>query len=112
VALKRRRRGEITSWDDPIWEPLETLLGIYVEEFMWMYAATLKDGTRVHGYKHRITRRYLHLSDEGRTFAWEEPDFYREVDTRKLVDLVMPARCDFSCHWDRREYAQDYSSES
>lgn len=97
MSRKRRRRGEVTGWDEPVWEPLLTLLGIYVEDFMWMYRVTLKDGTCVHAYKHRITRRYLHLSEDDRAFVYEEPDFYREVDSRELVDRVMPMVCDFSC---------------
>ena len=68
---QRRRRGEVVSWDEPVWEPLEKLLGIYVGYFMWMHAVTLKDGTRIHAYKHWVTRRYLHLSDDGRTFVYE-----------------------------------------
>jgi hypothetical protein len=97
MARKRCRRGEVTSWDDPVWEPLEKLLGVYVGYFMWMHAVTLKDGTRVHAYKHHDTRRYLHLSDDGRTFVYEGEDFYREIETLELVKRVMPRFCDFSC---------------
>lgn len=97
MARKRRQRGEITSWDEPVWEPLLILLRIYVDDFMWMFAVTLEDGTRLHAYKHRETRRYLHLSEDERAFVYEEPDFYREFDVRRLVDLVMPMQCDHSC---------------
>jgi hypothetical protein len=104
MARKRRRRGEVTSWDEPVWEPLEKLLGIYVEDFMWMHAVTLKDGTRIHAYKHCDTRQYLYLSDDARPFVYEGERFYREVETRErtreLVDLVMPWACDFSCRRD------------
>jgi hypothetical protein len=101
MAQKRRRRGDVTSWEDPVWEPLEKLLGVYVGYFMWMHALTLKDGTRIHAYKHCDTRRYLHLSDDGRTFVYEEEDFYLEVETLELVKRVMPRFCDFSCYRDR-----------
>jgi hypothetical protein len=104
MARKRRRKGEVTSRDEPVWEPLEKLLGVYVGYFMWMYAVTLKDGTRIHAYKHYDTRQYLHLSDDGRTFVYEEPDFYREVETLELVKRVMPRFCDFSCFGDRSCY--------
>jgi hypothetical protein len=101
MAKKRRRHGAVTSWDEPVWEPLLTLIGnVYVEDFMWMHAVSLKDGTRIHAYKHCITRRYLHLSDDGRTFVYEQPEFYREVETRELVERVMPMVCDFSCRRD------------
>jgi hypothetical protein len=95
---RKRLRGEMTSFDEPVWEPLLNLLRVYVDDFMWMFAATLEDGTRIHAYKHRDTRRYLHLTEDGRAFVYEEPDFYREFDeVRRLVDLVMPMRCDWSC---------------
>jgi hypothetical protein len=77
-----------------------------------MYAVSLKDGTRLHAYKHRITRRYLHLSDDGRTFVYEAPDFYREVEVRELVDLVMPMVCDFSCRVEWSYPEKDPSSKS
>jgi Domain of unknown function (DUF4160) len=55
----------MTSWDEPVWDPLLTLLRVYVDDFMWMFRATLEDGTQLHAYKHRETRRYLHLSEDG-----------------------------------------------
>lgn len=94
---RTRLRGRTAQWDDPVWEPLLHLLRVYVDDFMWMHEVELDDGTRVHAYKHRETRRYLHLSDDGRAFVYGEPDFYREVDVRRLVDLVMPTRCDYFC---------------
>jgi hypothetical protein len=87
----------MTRWHDPVWEPLLTLVRVYVDEFMWMFEAQLEDGTRLHAYKHRETRRYLHLSEDGRAFFYEDPDFYCEIDPRRLVDLVLPARCDGLC---------------
>src|SRR5688572_4243884 len=33
--------------------------------FMWMHEVILDDGTVVHAYKHRVTRRYLSISEEG-----------------------------------------------
>lgn len=101
MARELQKRGEITSWDEPVWEPLKTLLGIYVEDFMWMFAVKLEDGTRIHGFKHGHTRSYLYLSDDDRTFVYEEPNLYREVEAREIVNLAMPAICDFACCVDR-----------
>jgi hypothetical protein len=87
----------MTRKDEPTWEPLLNLLRAYVDDFMWMFEVELEDGTRLHAYKHRETRRYLHLSEDDRVFFYEEPDFYCEIDARRMVDLVLPMRCDFLC---------------
>ena len=55
--------------EDPTWEPLLDVLGEELTAgFMWMHEETLEDGVRVQAYKHRMTRRYLYLS-EGGAFA-------------------------------------------
>jgi hypothetical protein len=90
-------RGEMTRRDDPVWEPLLNLLRVYVDDFMWMFEVELEDGTRLHAYKHRETRRYLHLSEDDGVFFYKEPDFYCEIDARRLVDLVLPMRCVCLC---------------
>ena len=63
-----------------------------------MFEVELSDGTRLHAYKHRWTRRYIHLTGDGRAFAYEwhersegdEPAWYREVDPREHLNLVLP----------------------
>lgn len=94
---RTRFRGRMTQYEKPVWEPLLYLLRAYVDDFMWMHEVELEGGIRLHAYKHWETRRYLHLSEDSRAFVYEEPDFYREFDVRRLVDLVMPIQCDFSC---------------
>lgn len=85
----RRKRGDVTNWSEPEWQPLLELVGEEVTgDFMWMHEVTLSDGTAVHAYKHFITRQYVHLSEEGETFVFEAPDFYRPVDPVALLDLV------------------------
>jgi hypothetical protein len=37
---------------------------------MWMHDVALDDGTIVNAYKHRWTRRYIHLANDGRTFFY------------------------------------------
>jgi len=83
-------RGQMKQYEEPNWEPLLYLLRAYVDDFMWMHEVELADGTSVHAYKHIETRRYLHLGEDHRTFVYTDDDRYREIEPRRLVDLVMP----------------------
>jgi hypothetical protein len=75
--------------DRPDWDPLIDVVGlVLVRWFMWMYAIELDDGTLVHAYKHRGTRAYLHLSADGRAFAYVRRDRYRQVDVRGALELA------------------------
>ena len=57
--------------EQPIWDPLDEALGEELAAgFMWMQQRTRADGVRIQAYKHRHTRRYLYLDDEGH--AYEE----------------------------------------
>jgi hypothetical protein len=106
MSKKKKFRGHSTRADSPNWKPLLHLARVYVAEFMWMFEVELEGGVRIHAYKHVITRRYLHLSEDGRAFVycWPDengdllddatPDFYEEVDPRQMIDLVMPCRQD------------------
>lgn len=47
--------GELTAW------------------FMWMGELELEDGTSVHSYKHRSTRRYAHLGVDGQAYDYVPP---------------------------------------
>jgi hypothetical protein len=98
MASTKRRKGKTLGSDKPDWQPLIDLL---VDDFMWMFEVELSDGTRLHAYKHQWTRRYIHLTPDGRAFAYEwrgdvegdEPAWYREVDPREQLDLVLPRDC-------------------
>lgn len=84
-----RKRGTVTNYKRPEWQPLLDLVGEEVTgDFMWMHEVTLSDGTAVHAYKHWHTRQYVHLSEEGETFVFEAPDFYREIDPVVLLMVV------------------------
>jgi len=83
-------QGRMKQYEEPNWEPLLYLLRAYVDDFMWMHEVELADGTSVHAYKHIETRRYLHLGEDHRAFVYTDDDSYREVESRRLVDLVMP----------------------
>jgi hypothetical protein len=71
---------------EPEWDPLIRVVGpILVEMFMWMYAASLPDGSELHAYKHAATRRYLFLTADGRSFAYAGRDRYREIGVEAAV---------------------------
>jgi hypothetical protein len=83
-------RGQATSCRDPNWEPLLRLAPEYVDEFMWMFAVDLEDGTRIHSYEHWETRRYVHLGEDGRAFYYREPDLYCRIGAFHLLRLALP----------------------
>lgn len=83
-------RGHSLSEDTPNWKPLLDLAPEHIEDLMWMFLIGCEDGTRIHAYKHCWTRRYLHLSEDGRAFAWRSAGRYREIDRFRLLDLVLP----------------------
>lgn len=73
--------GQVRQADNPSWSSLELVLGADLPGwFMWMYELRLDDGTRVDAFKHRTTRRYLHLASGGRAFAYRVDCSYCPVD--------------------------------
>lgn len=93
--------GEVVNYETPDWAPLENIIEDDVcSWFMWMSEMELEDGTRIHAYKHRWNRRYLHLSARGEAFVFiwklDEPDFdpdapseYERVQLRKVLSAVL-----------------------
>lgn len=96
----RKKRGKTTQCDTPHWDPLLQLLAEYlVADFMWMHEVELKDGTRLHAYKNRETRCYLHLSLDGRAFEFCGEDQYREVEiSLALMGQVLAPDRRRPCH--------------
>lgn len=85
--MLRPLTGRSLSVPEPNWKPLIELVGLeLVDWFMWMYAITLSDGTRVHAYKHRTTRRYFHLSEDGRAFTYIPRHRYLEIEPSAAID--------------------------
>jgi hypothetical protein len=91
----------MTGEREPNWAPLLALAPGEVGDFMWMFAVELESGLRLHAYKHIETRRYLHLDEEGRAFAYiwpeeisdkDEPGSYREVDSQRVLREVLRRR--------------------
>lgn len=46
---------------------------------MWMHELRLEDASRVHAYKHVVTRRYLHLLEGGEALDYVGDGRYRRV---------------------------------
>jgi hypothetical protein len=73
------------------WQPLLELAPDDIEDFMWMFVAELEDGSCAHAYKHRWTRRYLFLGEDGRAFDEVRPGRFEEVEPRLLLEEAMGA---------------------
>lgn len=94
--------GEYEAVSPPTWEPLLLQVGDYlVKWFKYMGAVRLADGTRLHMYKHTWTRRYLHLSDDGRCFRYSGEGSY----VRQRSDATMLAV--FEGWWEIRLDAEE-----
>lgn len=97
MARPRRRKGELSQFERPNWGPLEDLVGEAVAcDFMWMHEVRLSDGLLLQAYKHIDTRRYVHLSSDGRAFYYEwvedfkddSPAYYRELPVVDAFEAV------------------------
>ncbi|HUB99465.1 MAG TPA: hypothetical protein VMS11_06545 [Solirubrobacterales bacterium] len=86
MPKKRGTRGKSLDVRAAEWEPILNLAPDHVDDFMWMYAVELADGTRLQVYKHYWTRNVIHLDSEGRAFAYLDGGRYEEVE----VDWVLP----------------------
>lgn len=87
-------RGKTLRVDAPEWEPLLNLVPDHVVDFMWMGTVQLTDGTRLQIYKHYWTRRYLHLSEDGRAFVFVPKTRYEEVNPPWLLMRVLGTELD------------------
>ncbi|MGH2884926.1 MAG: hypothetical protein ACRDPA_19860 [Solirubrobacteraceae bacterium] len=88
--------GRMCRHDTPDWSSLEALLGSddLCAHFMWMFDVALDDGTVLHAYKHRWTRCYFHLADDGRAFYYVTDDLYCELDPYTAIEAVF---ADWDC---------------
>ena len=82
--------GRMRHHDTPDWKSLEELVGSdgLCAHFMWMHDVLLEDGTVLHAYKHRWTRCYFHLADDGRAFHYVTDHLYHEVDPYTAIKAV------------------------
>jgi len=90
MGLRRFIQGETRQCKKPDWRPLENLLcsDELCAHFMWMGDIELEDGTIVNEYKHRWTRQYLHLADDGRAFIYVGDERYQEADLTLAIGAV------------------------
>jgi hypothetical protein len=80
-------RGWMVQYERPVWEPLIELVGLDVVGcFMWMHEVELDDGLELHAYKSIATRRYLHLSVNGRAFAYVPRRRYAEISLAEALE--------------------------
>lgn len=84
-------RGKLVQYEEPTWEPLLNLLGVErVGEFTWMHEVALDTGERLHAYKHIDTRRYIHLSDTGKSYAYLDRERYTPIPAFQAAELALP----------------------
>lgn len=89
VGSTQSIHGRITDSRIPDWRPLEDLAPDHLGDFMWMFEVALDDGSRVQAYKHRETRGYLHLDENGGAFVFGRDRRYHEIAPRRLLDAVL-----------------------
>ena len=99
--------------DEPEWQPLLDFAPDHIGDFMWMFSVELEDGRRLDAYKHWWSRRYLHLTGNGRTFVYEHPEndldppgWYREANPIWLLQAVLPSGELLASHHDCCERAK------
>ena len=90
--LTRQEWNECTEFDEPNWEPLERHVpeGLW-GEFMWMYRV-LPEGRGIEAYKHRDTRRYLHLDHNGRAWQWKPDGSWTHVAVASALRDALEVR--------------------
>lgn len=106
MATDESIRGKLVQYEEPTWEPLLNLLGVErVGHFMWMHELALDTGERVHAYKHIDTRRYIHLSEAGKTYAYVDRERYAPIPAFEAAELALPPESwgePWSFEWQRR----------
>ena len=90
MAIDDTIRGRLAQYEEPTWEPLLNLLGAErAGDFMWMHEIALATGERVHAYKHIDTRRYIHLSDAGKTYTYTDRERYTPIPAFEAAELAL-----------------------
>jgi hypothetical protein len=69
------------------WKPLEDLIGDdKASDFMYM--GTARSDSEIHLYKHYATRRYLNISEDGKTWKYVpagSTGFYERLDQQEAI---------------------------
>jgi hypothetical protein len=87
--------GGIVQFEEPRWEPLERFVGDELMwAFMWMFEVQTTEYRRFQAYKHKYTRRYLHLDHQGDAYAFRGEHRGRDRYVRvPLADALEEALC-------------------
>jgi hypothetical protein len=94
LHLTHREWRDCTEVDQPDWEPLERAVPAHLwGEFMWMYRIR-PEGRGIEAYKHRQTRRYLHLDHDGRAWQWKPDGTWTRVPKAIALDRAIDERED------------------
>ncbi len=73
----------VHDFTSPNWAPLLLVVPAdEAEQFMWMHSCVWAHGFRLEAYKHRTTRQYLYLSEDGRAYIAGEGEAPELVDGR------------------------------
>ena len=90
MRARRLIHGRVRGHDVPDWAPLEALLGSedLCGHFMWMFDVEMDDGAVLNAYKHRWTRRYIHLTTDQRTFVYAGRDVYTAVEPADAIEAA------------------------
>jgi hypothetical protein len=97
--------ARVTQGESPVWEPLMEAVGErLVGTFMWMYEEEMADGTILHVYKHIHTRRYMHLSTDGRAFAYTPCGMRWRTEISHAIEEALCSWCILS-GWDDEDAA-------
>ena len=84
----------------PNWAPLHLVVPAdQAEMFMWMHGCVWADGFRLEAYKHRITRQYLYLSEDGAAYAAGDDEALHLVDVRNVLNAIDDSLADLG--WPR-----------
>ena len=79
----------IHDFTSPNWAPLHLVVPAnQAEMFMWMHGCVWADGFRLEAYKHRITRQYLYLSEDGAAYMAGDDEALHLVDVRSALDAI------------------------
>ena len=79
----------IYDFTSPTWAPLHLVVPAdQAEMFMWMHGCVWADGFRLEAYKHRITRQYPYLSEDGAAYMVGGDEAPRLVDIRSALDAI------------------------
>jgi hypothetical protein len=91
MSRKRTITAHFFQCDNPDWRPLQLAVGEdLMWPWMWMGEVRTRQGVAYHAYKHRWTRRYVHLGVDGEAIQYVGRHRYERVE---LVDALEDALC-------------------